>query len=113
MNITQCEEFMNVLSLVLRGLDRTRLVYWNTKRAKRSYIDTEKLFNESDNDTEPLDTEKENFSHSVSGSSMPILPLHKLRLEDEFLMTLMKLRMALSNIDLGERFIFLREVSQI
>ena len=33
-----------------------------------------------------------------------ILILHKLLVEDEFLLTLMKLRMALSNTDLGERF---------
>ncbi len=57
-----CEEFMSVLSFVLPGLDRTRFVYWNTKRARELYIDTEKLLNESD--MEPVDDEKENSQDS-------------------------------------------------
>ena len=93
---------MSVLSFVLPGFDRTRLVYWNTKQARESYIDTEKLFNESD--MEPEDDEKENSQDSVAGPYKTKLTLHKLLVEDEFLLTLMKLRMALSNTDLGERF---------
>ena len=82
--------------LILPELDRTRLVYWNTEQAKESYIDTEKLFNSSD--TEGSDNESDSERDFTCGTR---LTMHRLSVDNEFLLTFMKLRMALSNIDLG------------
>ena len=90
---------MNVLLFILPELDRTRLVYWNTKQAKESYIDTEKLFNSSD--TEGSDNESDSDGDFTCRTR---LTMHRLPVDNEFLLTCMKLRMVLSNIDLEERF---------
>ena len=59
-------------------------------------IDIEKLFNEGETEGENVCFERE--------STMTRPSAHKLSVEDEFLMLLMKLRMGLSNTDLAERF---------
>ena len=59
-------------------------------------IDIEKLFEEGENKGENDGFERE--------LKMTRPSAHKLSVEDEFLMLLMKLRMGLSNIDLAERF---------
>ena len=77
-------DFMNVLKFLLPNLDRKKL------------IDIEKLFEEGE-------TEGENDGFE-SELTMTRPSAHKLSVEDEFLMLLMKLRMGLSNTDLAERF---------
>ena len=59
-----------------------------------------KLFEENESDLEEdRDEDEPEIRETKTRRSA-----HKLQVEDEFLMVLMKLRMGLSNIDLGERF---------
>ena len=88
---------MNVLKLIiLPNLDRRNLIYWDSKAGKSSVIVIEKLFDEGETEGENDGFERE--------STMTRPSAHKLSVEDEFLMFLMKLRMGLSTIDLAERF---------
>ena len=88
---------MNVLKLIiLPNLDRRNLIYWDSEAGKSSVIDIEKLFDEGETEGENDGFERE--------STMTRPSAHKLSVEDEFLMFLMKLRMGLSTIDLAERF---------
>ena len=87
------EEFMNSLRFVLPGLDRGRLIYWDTKAGRSTTIDTEKLFDENGDDQSGEEVKTKTRDSA-----------HKLPIEDEYLLLLMKLRMGLTNIDLGERF---------
>ena len=89
-------DFMNVLKFLLPNLDRKNLIYWGSEAGKSSVIDIEKLFDEGETEGENDGFERE--------STMTRPSAHKLSVEDEFLMLLMKLRMGLSNIDLAERF---------
>ncbi|XP_068731089.1 uncharacterized protein [Montipora capricornis] len=89
-------DFMNVLKFLLPNLDRKNLIYWDSEAGKSSVIDIEKLFDEGETEGENDGFERE--------STMTRPSAHKLSVEDEFLMFLMKLRMGLSNIDLAERF---------
>lgn len=67
-------------------------------------IDTEKLFDEGETEGENDGFERE--------STMTRPSAHKLSVEDEFLMLLMKLRMGLSNIDLAILVLCIREYCQ-
>ena len=59
-----------------------------------------KLFEENESDLEEdRDEDEPEIRETKTRRSA-----HKLQVEDEFLMVLMKLRMGLSNIDRGERF---------
>ena len=60
----------------------------------------QKLFKENESDLEEDRDEDEPEIRQTK--TRPLA--HKLQVEDEFLMVLMKLRMGLSNINLGERF---------
>lgn len=94
------EDFDNSLQFVLPGLDRTRLIYWQTKQRISSTIDTEKLFEFDSTEAEGQSaemTDDEGFQNDTRDA-------HKLPVEDEYLLLLMKLRMGLTNIDLAERF---------
>ena len=42
------QEFKNSLEFVLPGLDRGMLIYWDSKGGKSSTIDTEKLFDKTE-----------------------------------------------------------------
>ena len=92
--------FMDTLKFILPNLDRKLLIYWDSTAGKSSVIDTEKLFEENESDLEEdRDEDEPEIRETKTRPSA-----HKLQVEDEFLMVLMKLRMGLSNIDLGERF---------
>ena len=97
--------FSNVLNSVLPDLDRKRLVYWGTSQAKASYINTEKLF--TDSESEDPDADNDCILQSLpSNHSFPMTRVvsHLLPIESKFLLTQMKIRMGLSNLDLAERF---------
>ena len=92
--------FMDTLKFILPNLDRKLLIYWDSTAGKSSVIDTEKLFEENESDLEEdRDEDEPEIRETKTRPSA-----HKLQVEDEFLMVLMKLRMGLSNIALGERF---------
>ena len=92
--------FMDTLKFILPNLDRKLLIYWDSTAGKSSVIDTEKLFEENESDLEEdRDEDEPEIRETKTRPSA-----HKLQVEDEFLMVLMKHRMGLSNIALGERF---------
>ena len=92
--------FKDTLKFILPNLDRKLLTFWDSTAGKSSVIDTEKLFEENESDLEEdRDEDEPEIRETKTRPSA-----HKLQVEDEFLMVLMKLRMGLSNIDLGERF---------
>ena len=84
------------------GLVRTGLIYWQTEKRKPRTIDKEKLFEYDSTITNAAEqsatTDEEEFQNDTRGGA------HKLPVEDEYLLLLMKLRMGLTNIDLAERF---------
>ena len=94
-------EFMNTLQFLLPNLNRKMLIYWDTATRKCNIIDTEKVF-EGDNDN--LDNNDDDDEDSQNNTTLTRPTAHKLSVEDEYLLALMKLRMGLSVIDLGERF---------
>ena len=75
------------------------LIYWDNATRKSIVIDTEKLF-ECGNDDQDVFNEDENQDNTTLARPSA----HKLSVEDEYLLALMKLRMGLSTIDLAERF---------
>lgn len=80
------------------------MIYWGSEAGKSSVIGTEKLFDEGETEGENDGFERE--------STMTRPSAHKLSVEDEFLMLLMKLRMGLSNIDLAILVLCIREYCQ-
>ena len=92
-------EFMNTLQFLLPKLGRKMLIYWDTATRKSIVIDTEKLF-ECGNDDQDVSNEDEDQDNTT----LTRPSAHKLSVEDEYLLVLMKLRMGLSTIDLAERF---------
>ena len=92
-------EFMNTLRFVLPNLDRKLLIYWDSEARKNSVIDTERLF---DGDLDDPDDMNDQEEQNESTFTRPTA--HKLAVEDEYLLVLMRLRMGLTIIDLGERF---------
>jgi len=93
-------EFMNTLQFLLPNLNRKMLIYWDTATRKCNIIDTEKVFEGDDNNQDNND----NDDDSQNSTTLTRPTAHKLSVEDEYLLVLMKLRMGLSVIDLGERF---------
>ena len=93
-------EFMNTLQFVLPNLDRKILIYWDTATRKNSIIDTETMF--GGDIVEPDDSSDDD--EDQYGTTLTRPTAHKLSVEDEYLLVLMKLRMGLSVIDLAERF---------
>lgn len=96
------EKFRQVLNFVLPGLDRSRLIYWNTKGANDRRIDTKILF-DSDSDDDSDDTSSSS-SQSIDECDVPVSRKHILPVEDEFLLVMMKLKLGLTNLDLAVRF---------
>ena len=92
-------EFMNTLQLLLPNLDRKMLIYWDTATRKSFVIDAEKLFECGNDDQDGFIDDEDNDNTTLTRPSA-----HKLSVEDEYLLLLMKLRMGLSTIDLAERF---------
>ena len=93
---------MNTLQFLLPNLNRKMLIYWDTATRKCNIIDTEEVF-EGDNDN--LDNNNDDdYEDSQNSTTLTRPTAHKLSVEDEYLLVLMKLRMDLSVIDLGERF---------
>ena len=79
-------EFINTLLFLLPNLDRKMLIYWDTATRKSNVIDTEKLFEEGNND---LDNNNEDEDQEKATLTRP--SAHKLSVEDEYLLVLMKL----------------------
>ena len=91
-------EFMNTLQFVLPNLDRKLLIYWDSEARKNSVIDTERLFDGDLDDPDDINDQEQNESTFTRPTA------HKLAVEDEYFLVLMRLRMGLTIIDLGERF---------
>ena len=91
---------MNTLQFVLPNLDRKILIYWDTATRKNSIIDTETMF--GGYIVEPDDSNDDD--EDQNGTTLTRPTAHKLSVEDEYLLVLMKLRMGLSVIDLAEMF---------
>ena len=77
------------------------LIYWDTATRKCNIIGTEKIF---EGDNYNLDNNNDDEEDSQNSTTLTRPTAHKLSVEDEYLLVLMKLRMGLSVIDLGERF---------
>jgi len=90
---------INTLQFLLPNLGREMLIYWNSKAGKSSVIDTETMF--QDGNDEP---DHNNDNEEENGTTMTHPTARNLSVEDEYLLVLMKLKMGLSEIDLGERF---------
>ena len=90
---------MNTLQFLLPNLNRKMLIYWDTTTRKCNIIDTEKVFEGDNNNLDNNDDDDDQNSTTLTRPTT-----HKLSVEDEYLLVLMKLRMGLSVIDLGERF---------
>ena len=92
-------EFMNTLQFLLPNVDRKMLIYWDNATRKSIVIDTEKLFECGNDDQDVFNEDEDQDNTTLARPSA-----HKLSVEDEYLLALMKLRMGLSTIDLAERF---------
>jgi len=95
-------EFIDTLRFLLPDLDRKKLSYWDSAAGKSTVIDCEKLFEEGFEEVNVEDDGEEIEANYTASMTRP--SSHKLPVQDEFLMVMMKLRMGLSNIDLSERF---------
>ena len=92
-------DFMNTLHLLFPNLDRKLLIYWDSEARKNRVTDTETMFDGDCDEPEDIKDEEDQ-----NGTSFTRPTAHKLPVEDEYLLVLMKLRMGLTVIDLGERF---------
>ena len=90
---------MNTLQFLLPNLDRKNLIYWDTVTRKSVVVDTEKLFECGNDDQHGCNDDEDQDKTTLTRPSA-----HKLSVEDEYLLVLMKLRMGLSTLDLAERF---------
>lgn len=90
--------FKAVLKLIVPDENRTNITYWDS-RASKTYISGSSLF-DSDEDVDVLDNDDSDDEDTPSSSGRQ----HALAVEDEFLMTLMKLKLGLFNKDLAVRF---------
>jgi len=86
--------------------ENENITYWNTKASKEHEIDTSLLF---DSDQETQSDYDDDDDDDVDGSSALKTDAgssrdHVLSLEDGFLLVMMKLRLGLTNLDLGIRF---------
>ena len=93
----------HIYNFLLPNLNRKMLIYWDTATRKCNIIDTEKVF-EGDNHNLDKNNDDEEEEDSQISTTLTRPTAHKLSVEDEYLLVLMKLRMGLSVIDLGERF---------
>ena len=88
-------EFMNTLQFVLPNLDRKLLIYWDSEARKNSVIDAERLFDGDLDDPDDINDQEEQNESTFTRPTA-----HKLAVEDEYLLVLMRLRMGLTIIDL-------------
>ena len=93
------DEFMNTLQFLLPNLDRKNLIYWDTATRKSVVVDTEKLLECGNDDQDGCNDDEDQDKTTLTRPSA-----HKLFVEDEYFLVLMKLRMGLSTLDLVERF---------
>lgn len=80
------------------NLDIKLLFYWDSEARKNTVIDTETMFDGGYDDPDDFNDEEQN------DISLTRPGVHKLPVEDEYLLLLMKLRMGVSVVDLGKRF---------
>lgn len=112
-NYTQYKEF---LEFVLPNLNRSKLVYWGTVHAKADLVDTSLLFgtqqnkpgtqsdDDDDHDNDEDDNNNDNDGDDDEKKEKCGYRIHKLDIEDEFLLFMMRLRLGLSITDLSFRF---------
>ena len=81
--------FKAVLKLKVPDENRTNITYWDS-RASKTYISGSSLF-DSDEEVDVLDNDDSDDEDTPSNSGRQ----HALAVEDEFLMTLMKLKLGL------------------
>ena len=95
-------QFQETLEFVLPGLNRNNLIYWESNLAKKQKIDTRVLFglemdcesqSSEDEDEDDLDDKRTKYARQ-----------HKLTVEDEFLLFMMRLKLGLNVVDLSIRF---------
>ena len=79
-------EFLNTLQFLLPNLDRKVLIYWDIATRKFNVIDLQKLFEDSDNDLDNNNGDEDQEKATLIRPSA-----HKLPVEDEYLLVLMKL----------------------
>lgn len=94
------ERFRSVLEFVFPDLDRSHIVNWDSKAAKKMRIDANFLF---DSDPESA-AESQSSEDSADEESVNSQKRTTLSVEDEFLLVLMKLRLGLTNVDMSVRF---------
>ena len=94
------QQFREILDFVLPDQDRKNIIYWNTAVAKANLVDTNLLF--GCNHAEPESSGSE--SEDEDPVSVERTREHKLTLEDEFLLFMMRLKLGLSCLDLSIRF---------
>ncbi|XP_045165921.1 uncharacterized protein LOC123529598 [Mercenaria mercenaria] len=99
--------FNTVLELIVPKKDRSSITYWD-RRKSSSYTSGAEYFESDYEMSESESSDEEDFDASQASRT------YKLSLEDEFLLTVMKLRLGLFNKDLANRFqISLSMVSRI
>ena len=86
--------FKEVLNLIVPGCDRSQIVYWDNRRS-HTYVSGPEYFDSDEDDIFDVSDEEEGTPPSRT---------HKLSVEDEFLLTMMKLRLGLFNKDIAMRF---------
>ena len=112
-NYTKYKEF---LEFVLPNRNRSKLVYWGTVHAKADLVDTSLLFgtqqnkpgtqsgDDDDHDNDEDDNNNDNDGDDDDKKEKCGFRIHKLDIEDEFLLFMMRLRLGLSMTDLSFRF---------
>ena len=91
---------MNTLQFLLPTLDRKVLIYLDTATRKSIVFDTEKLFECVNDDQDGFNNDEDQDDNTT----LTRPSAHKLSVEDEYLLVLMKRRVGLSTIDFAERF---------
>ena len=89
--------FKHVLELIVPDSDRKNINYWD-RRSSKSYISGFELFDSDDDGDILFDSDEDD------GREKPPKRTHKLSVEDEFLLSLMKHKLGLYNKDLAVRF---------
>ena len=86
--------FKEVLNLIVPGCDRSQIVYWDNRHS-HTYVSGPEYFDSDEDDILDVSDEEDRAPPSRT---------HKLSVEDEFLLTMMKLRLGLFNKDIAMRF---------
>ena len=94
---------MNTLQFLLPNLNRKMLIYWDTAIRKCNIIDTEKVFEGDDNNKDNNDDDDD----SQNSTTLTRPTAHKLSVDDEYLLILMKLKWTYQSLILEKGFVFL------